>query len=74
MFFLYMKMRFGAKRRAFWGKTQCILGQNGRRFGAKRKSVVNVESLVGAYQVDPILHERLFIGLSARHGKGIVAL
>ena len=30
-------VHFGAKRSAFWCKTQCILVQNAVRFGAKRK-------------------------------------
>ncbi len=28
-------LQYGAKRSAFWCKTQCVLVLNGRRFGAK---------------------------------------
>jgi len=30
---------FGAKRSAFWCKTQCILVQNALQFGAKRSAI-----------------------------------
>ena len=31
-------LQYGAKRSAFWCKTQCILVQNAVRFGAKWKA------------------------------------